>query len=450
MATKNRSDLKSYFVKNAIPTEGNFADLIDSQLNQTQDGVFKPDGDALSVVAASGEQKRVLRLFASYPGANPDWMISLNPAQDPADTTTVKLGFGITDGTGKTRLFIDAATGQIGVGTNTPQVALDVTGTVQATGFRANGSLMIRRDVSSQLGPTLTLQNNSSGSGAGGAIDFNGYDPGTNDPTLRIQSKNDGSSSSHLTFLTKKPGANTNTLVERMWLTSDGLLQFSNDSPKDKIVIYESGASARFGMGLNSANISLFYPTNSTFSLRQNGCSGTEVFSVDASGNTSMSGFVTTKNIKLNSTMGTGGGGFAWMRYDGDTGTLRFYQGTSGSNGYLLFGTGWGYSSDVALKTDIVVHEPVLGRVMKLRPVRFRWKADGSDGSGFIAQEVEGLFPDLVHEGLVDEATGRRIKGLTYERFGMLAVAAIKELKMDHDARLDALERILAAREGKS
>ena len=138
------------------------------------------------------------------------------------------------------------------------------------------------------------------------------------------------------------------------------------------------------------------------------------------------------------------------MRYDGDTGTLRFYQGTSGSNGYLLFGTGWGYSSDVALKTDIVVHEPVLGRVMKLRPVRFRWKADGSDGSGFIAQEVEGLFPDLVHEGLVDEATGRRIKGLTYERFGMLAVAAIKELKLDHDARLDALERILAAREGKS
>ena len=46
MALKNRTDLKSYFVKNAIPTEGNFADLIDSQLNQTQDGVFKPDGDA--------------------------------------------------------------------------------------------------------------------------------------------------------------------------------------------------------------------------------------------------------------------------------------------------------------------------------------------------------------------------------------------------------------------
>jgi hypothetical protein len=144
MATKNRTDLKSYFVKNAIPTEGNFADLVDSQLNQAQDGVFKPDGEALSVIAAPGDQKRVLRLFASYPAANPDWMISLNPAQDPANAaTTSKPGLGITDGTGKTRLFVDAATGQIGVGTNTPQVALDVAGTAQANGFRGRYDLVL-------------------------------------------------------------------------------------------------------------------------------------------------------------------------------------------------------------------------------------------------------------------------------------------------------------------
>src|SRR3954465_3708673 len=100
MANKNRTDLKSYFVKNAIPTEGNFVDLIDSQLNQSQDGVFKPDGDALSMVATPGDQKRVLRLYASYPAVNPDWMISLNPVQDPAAAGSVgRLGLGITDGT---------------------------------------------------------------------------------------------------------------------------------------------------------------------------------------------------------------------------------------------------------------------------------------------------------------------------------------------------------------
>jgi len=139
MAIKNRTDLKSYFVKNAIPTEGNFADLIDSQLNQAQDGVFKPDGEALSVVAAPGDQKRVLRLYANYPAANPDWMISLNPAT----AGTSRAGFGVTDGTGNTRLFIDALTGQIGVATNAPQFALDVAGGARANGFRGRYDLML-------------------------------------------------------------------------------------------------------------------------------------------------------------------------------------------------------------------------------------------------------------------------------------------------------------------
>jgi hypothetical protein len=144
MAIKNRTDLKAYFVKNAIPTEGNFADLIDSQLNQAQDGVFKPDGEALSVVAASGDQKRVLRLYASYPQANPDWMITLRPAQDPANAAgTSRAGFGVTDSSGKTRLFVDATTGQIGVGTNNPQLALDVVGGAQANGFRGRYDLVL-------------------------------------------------------------------------------------------------------------------------------------------------------------------------------------------------------------------------------------------------------------------------------------------------------------------
>jgi len=46
--------------------------------------------------------------------------------------------------------------------------------------------------------------------------------------------------------------------------------------------------------------------------------------------------------------------------------------------------------------------------------------------------------------------TGRRVKSLSYERFAVLAIAAIQERKTDHDARLDALECRLAAQEGKS
>jgi len=128
--SKSRKELKSYFVKNAIPTEGNFAELIDAPLNQADDGVFKLPGEPLSVVAAPGEQKRTLRLYASYPAANPDWLISLAPAQDPGNPATVRPGFGIADGAGNTRLFIDPS-GNLGVGTNTPSARLDVVGTLR-------------------------------------------------------------------------------------------------------------------------------------------------------------------------------------------------------------------------------------------------------------------------------------------------------------------------------
>ena len=126
ITTKTRKDLKSYFVKNAIPTESNFADLVDAPLNQADDGVFKLAGEPLSVVAAGGDQKRVLRLYSAYPAANPDWLISLNPAQNPSDPATNRPGFGVADGAGNTRLFIDPATGNLGVGTNTPSDRLHV------------------------------------------------------------------------------------------------------------------------------------------------------------------------------------------------------------------------------------------------------------------------------------------------------------------------------------
>ena len=64
---KSRADLAGYFVKNAIPTESNFADLISSGLNQRDDGVARPAGGPLSVggVDARGH-RRVLDLYGDF------------------------------------------------------------------------------------------------------------------------------------------------------------------------------------------------------------------------------------------------------------------------------------------------------------------------------------------------------------------------------------------------
>jgi hypothetical protein len=135
---KPRQDLKARFVRNAIPTEQDFQDLIDSPLSQSDDGIFRSSGEPLSVVATNEPQRRCLRLYWDTPSgaAVPDWLISLNPPPT-APAGSSQRGLGIVDGAGNTRLFLDAA-GNLGVGTNQPQAKLHVAG-----GARLEGPLTV-------------------------------------------------------------------------------------------------------------------------------------------------------------------------------------------------------------------------------------------------------------------------------------------------------------------
>src|SRR5215510_2567186 len=112
---RNRTELKSYFVKNAIPTESHFADLIEGALNQKDDGIVKLPGDPLSIEAAGDATslKKAINFYRNFGDANPDWTINLNPRITPSDASTGKLGFNISDGEGNSRLFIDRGTGNV-------------------------------------------------------------------------------------------------------------------------------------------------------------------------------------------------------------------------------------------------------------------------------------------------------------------------------------------------
>jgi hypothetical protein len=132
ITTKNRAELKSYFVKNSIPTERNFAELIDGMLNQKDDGFVKLPGNPLSIEAAgdNASEKKALHIYQNFGDPNPAWTLSLNPRASASDPKTAKLGFNIGDGEGKSRLFIDRSTGNLGVGTTDPKSPLSVSGGV--------------------------------------------------------------------------------------------------------------------------------------------------------------------------------------------------------------------------------------------------------------------------------------------------------------------------------
>jgi len=131
---KSRAALKSYFVKNAIPTEQQFAQVMDSMLNQRDDGLVKPAGNPLSIEATGDASsfKKALSFYNSLADADPAWTVSLRPRATPADPQTGRAGLSIDDAAGNSRLAIDASNGRVGIGTVAPAEALDVNGRIKA------------------------------------------------------------------------------------------------------------------------------------------------------------------------------------------------------------------------------------------------------------------------------------------------------------------------------
>ncbi len=79
--------------------------------------------------------------------------------------------------------------------------------------------------------------------------------------------------------------------------------------------------------------------------------------------------------------------------------------------------------SDLRMKKNILAPNPVLSQVMQLRPVNYLYKNEPNDASyswGFIAQEVEEVFPELVNHS-------EHFLSLPYDEFSVLAIKAIQE-----------------------
>lgn len=71
-------------------------------------------------------------------------------------------------------------------------------------------------------------------------------------------------------------------------------------------------------------------------------------------------------------------------------GTNRGSISTNGST------TAYNTTSDYRLKENIVPMTGALDVISQLKPVTYKWKADGSDGQGFIAHELAEVVPDCV------------------------------------------------------
>lgn len=129
-----------------------------------------------------------------------------------------------------------------------------------------------------------------------------------------------------------------------------------------------------------------------------------------------------------------------WKLWNSDaTNNLHFrYEGSLSA--WIDYTDGsYNQSSDRRLKTDIAYLENVLGRVMSLEPVSYRHRNSdrGDTAIGFIAQDVNEIFPEFVNQEGEDG-----FYGISYAGFSVIAIRAIQEQQEIIERQEEAINRL--------
>jgi len=92
----------------------------------------------------------------------------------------------------------------------------------------------------------------------------------------------------------------------------------------------------------------------------------------------------------------------------------------------LLTSTDYNSSSDLSLKDNIQTINNALDTIKQLSGKSFHWKNNGIKSFGLIAQEVEQVIPEIVHEN-------DGIKGINYINIIAFLIEAVKDLSNQVD-----------------
>ncbi|MCF7483156.1 hypothetical protein L3V31_15695 [Vibrio sp. J1-1] len=136
MPKRNRSTLKNFFQPGNMPSAEHFADLIDSCVNQVEDGFEKPPATGLQLTAL--DQEHLLSFYQQSDRNTALWHVGL-----AAKTTNLHFKANpLTNATDsdegdapETNLTLTPS-GNVGIKTETPEHELDVKGTVSSQGRR--------------------------------------------------------------------------------------------------------------------------------------------------------------------------------------------------------------------------------------------------------------------------------------------------------------------------
>lgn len=124
----------------------------------------------------------------------------------------------------------------------------------------------------------------------------------------------------------------------------------------------------------------------------------------------------------------------------GTTTTVRSNMTLNTGRVFTMEGTSYiNFASDKRYKHAINEIENVLDKLDEIRGVEFVWNSNNRRDIGYIAQEIEKVFPEVVH---TDE---KGMKSVQYTKMPAVNTAAIKELKKENDELKFRLNLVMKA-----
>jgi hypothetical protein len=380
-------------------------------------------------------------------------------------------GFHIYNNAIQTALFLNQSNAYVGIGTTNPQTRLDVNGqlkmaggspgtgkvlTSDATGIASWMEATIHADAANFTGDGTTvspLKLSSMGATAGQALKWNGtvWDNATDDSGPWTD---DTYGVSY--YGAKNVGVGINKPTQKLTIAEGdnaGYLNIQNSS---------SGYTAIDGMllGMNALDGWLTTYENGKLLLGTNGSAkmiiaangdvgigtSTPLYQLDVAGPVNLNKALTGPALRCNGTEAIWYDGtyFSWgyggtYNYFGDEVTI----GTSAAPGYTLVvngtaaktgGGSWTVLSDTRSKNLLGNYDRGLNEIIQLQPVRFTYRPDNlrhldaeEEQIGFVAQDVQKVFPEAVRQasdGYLD---------FNIHAINVALVNAVKDLKAENE-----------------
>jgi hypothetical protein len=333
--------------------------------------------------------------------------------------------------------------GNVGIGTSSPATKLVLAG--DNSGLAENNTLRFwdtdgGTEANQQLGKIEFFSSDASTPGASVKAYIGAF---AQDTTPDV----------YLSFATD---TTTGTPTERMRITNTGNVGIGTNSPGARLDVGYVAGSVALRVSRDADSRLDFYQGGGISYIDSSPAGGQLAF---ATVGTERARITSAGSLLVGTTTNLGAGGISLAPFT--SGFAVVNNNSAAASGFVFqsfrrSGTEIGFidqngttavrystTSDYRLKEDVAPMTGALAKVAQLKPCTYKWKADGSDGEGFIAHELQEICPAGVSgtKDAVDEEGNPRYQGIDTSFLVATLTAAIQEQQAIIEslkARLDA------------